>query len=386
MTVEFLPGNRIELLENGGAYFPALRAAIDAARCEVHLESYIFEDDVAGRDIAQALARAARRGVVVRVLVDGFGARTFADTLMPRLVAEGVEVLVYRPDIGLSPFHRHRLRRMHRKLAVIDARVAFVGGINIIDDMHTPGHTPPRQDYAVRIEGPLLGPIHHAVRWLWQVTAWSNFRHRARIGPDPVPAIAPRGGVRAAFVIRDNVLHRRDIEEAYLEAIDAAKSEVILANAYFLPRRRFRHAMAQAAARGVRVIVLLQGRVEYLLLHYASQALYGSMLAAGIRIHEYHRGFLHAKVAVVDRCWATVGSSNIDPFSLLLAREANVVVRDEDFASRLCESLERALSGGAQELRHDRWKSKPWPARATRWMAYGLVRLLVGLAGYGRAR
>jgi cardiolipin synthase len=131
------------------------------------------------------------------------------------------------------------------------------------------------------------------------------------------------------------------------------------------------------------VTVLLQGRVEYVLLHYATQALYGSLLAQGIRIAEYHRSFLHAKVAVVDDAWATVGSSNIDPFSLLLAREANVVVRDRAFASRLRASLEQAMSQGAANLSMDDWKRKPWLHRVTSWLAYGLVRLMIGLAGYG---
>jgi len=386
MQPEFVPGNRIELLENGSDYFPALRAAIDAARHEVYLETYIFEEDTAGREIADALVRAARRGVAVRLLVDGFGGRNFAATVMPRLAAEGVEVLIYRPDIALSPFHRHRLRRMHRKLAVVDARLAFVGGINIIDDMHTPRHTPPRQDYAVRVEGPLLDQIRHSAAWLWQLTGWANFRRRLPGGADPPPVTARRGDVHAAFIIRDNVLHRRDIEEAYLDAIEAASGEIVIANAYFLPRRRFRSALAQAAARGVKVILLLQGRVEYMLLHYASQALYGSMLAAGIEIHEYHKGFLHAKVAVIDRRWATVGPSNIDPFSLLLAREANVVIRDEAFAGKLRSSLQRAIDAAAHRLEPDRWNHMAWPARAARWIAYGIVKLLVGLAGYGGAR
>jgi len=110
------------------------------------------------------------------------------------------------------------------------------------------------------------------------------------------------------------------------------------------------------------------------------------MLAAGIEIHEYHKGFLHAKVAVIDRRWATVGSSNIDPFSLLLAREANVVIRDEAFAGKLRSSLQRAIDAAAHRLEPDRWNHMAWPARAARWIAYGIVKLLVGLAGYGGAR
>jgi cardiolipin synthase len=155
-----------------------------------------------------------------------------------------------------------------------------------------------------------------------------KLNRRYRVTEACRPISGARGEQTAAFLVRDNILHRRDIEEAYLEAIAAAQQDILLANAYFLPGRRFRRALHDAVKRGVRVVILLQGRIEYRLLHYATQALYGRLLGAGIRIFEYRRSFLHAKVAVIDSHWATVGSSNIDPFSLLLAREANIVVKD----------------------------------------------------------
>ena len=383
MRTRFLPGNRIDLLETGSDYFPALREAIDAAQREVHLETYIFEDDDTGRMIATALIQAARRGVAVRVLADGFGARRFVDRLMPEMLQHGVEVLIYRPELTRFTFHRHRLRRMHRKVTVVDGRVAFVGGINIIDDMHTPGQKPPRYDYAVSVRGPLLDPIHTSSRRIWELVSWANFKRRFRVKNDHPPLTEYQGDMRAAFLIRDNLRHRRDIEDAYLDALGHASHDIVLANAYFLPGRRFRRALMDAAGRGVNVVVLLQGRVEYVLLHYASKALYGALLASGVRIFQYHKSFLHAKVAVVDDRWATVGSSNIDPFSLLLAREANVIVRDKGFTAKLRASLQRAMEDGAHELRPDDWRREPWLHRLTSWLAYGLVRLMIGLAGYG---
>ncbi|MDO9189424.1 MAG: phospholipase D-like domain-containing protein, partial [Sulfurimicrobium sp.] len=199
------------------------------------------------------------------------------------------------------------------------------------------------------------------------------------------PLILPfADGVSAALVLRDNINHRRDIEDAYLDAIDQARGEVIVANAYFLPGRRFRQALISASRRGVKVTLLLQGRVEYLLLHYATRALYGVFLDAGIEIYEYHRSFLHAKVAVVDGIWATVGSSNIDPFSLLLSREANVVVNDADFSVRLKGSLVRAMDEGSRVVTYESWKRQPLYLRLMSWLSYGSVRLLMGVAGYGR--
>lgn len=383
-TADFQPGHRVELLESGTQYFPALENALDSAESEVFLQTYIFENDDTGRRIAAALSRCARRNVMVRLMVDGFGAREFVEIMMPQLLASGVQVLVYRRELGYLSLRRHRLRRMHRKVAVIDGRLAFVGGINVIDDMHTPRHTPPRFDYAVSVEGPILADILSSCHNLWRLVAWANLRRRLLLR-DARPAQAtPVGERHARYVIRDNLRHRRDIETAYLDAIDGARQEVLIANAYFLPGRRFRQALLHAAARGVTVRLLLQGRVEYLLLHYATRALYGTLLHGGVRIVEYHSSFLHAKVAVIDHLWSTVGSSNIDPFSLLLAREANVIVRDADFAAALRGSLERAMTRGATELKPADWKRTSILTRATSWLAYGLVRLLMGMFGFGR--
>ena len=382
--MDFLPGNRIDLLTNGEEYFPALLTAIDAASVEVCIETYIFQNDVTGRKVVAALVRAAQRGVVVRVMVDGFGASGFLPNFGAELAAARVDVRVYRPEVARFRIRRHRLRRLHRKLVTIDGRIGFVGGINIIDDMDTPGQIPPRHDYAVRIEGPLLASIHDSMQRLWHLVSWASFRRR-RTDLRRVRAVATSacGNVAAAFLIRDNLRHRHEIEDAYLAAIDGARHEILIANAYFLPGRRFRQALMAAAERGVNVTLLLQGRVEYMLLHYATQALYGALLGAGIHIHEYRRGFLHAKVAVVDGAWATVGSSNIDPFSLLLAREANVVVKNAAFAADLLDNLRQTMQAGAEEIRKDAWKKKALPRRIASWLSYSLVRLMIGLSGYG---
>ncbi|MBM3345728.1 MAG: cardiolipin synthase ClsB [Betaproteobacteria bacterium] len=384
MKPDWTPGNRLQLLCTGSEYFPALEAAIRAARVEFHLETYIYEDDDTGRRITAALCDAAGRGVAVHVMVDGFGAKDMHDFLKRQLREAGVRLLVFRPKISPLTLKRERLRRLHRKLVVADASVAFVGGINIIDDMHTPGQIPPRYDYAVRIEGPLVPAIHDSMLRLWNSVAWGHGSPGLIHRPDIAPDGTPRGTQRAALVVRDNFRHRSDIEDVYLAAIDAARDEIIIANAYFFPGRRFRQALVRAAARDVRVVLLLQGRVEYLLLHHASRALYGTLLEAGVEIHEYHKSFLHAKVAVIDGHWATVGSSNIDPFSLFLAREANVVVDDRGFAAELRVSLHRAMEEGALHVAREHWFRQPLWKRLPIWISYGVVRFLMGVVGYAR--
>jgi cardiolipin synthase len=377
-------GNRITLLRNGTEYFPALEAAIDSATRQIYLQSYIFADDVTGRRIAEALARAVTRGVAVHVLVDAYGSRSYLKGLREEMVKRGIAFLQYRPEVSWLSLGRNRLRRMHRKVAVVDGRIAFVGGINIIDDMHTPRHKPPRYDYAVRVEGPLVEHVLEQAHSLWSLTAWTTFNQQLDAPVRTMPDATPKGFQHAAYMVRDNFRHRSDIEDAYLEAIESAREEIVIACAYFFPGRRFRRALVQAAERGVRVIVLLQGRVEYILLHYATRALYGTLLDAGVEIFEYHASFMHAKVAVVDLRWATVGSSNIDPFSLLLAREANIVVEDRRFAIELRASLAERMADGAEPVRKQRWRRRPLRERALIWIAYGISRMLIGVFGYGR--
>jgi cardiolipin synthase A/B len=382
--IRFTPGNRVELLRSGGEYFPALTAAIDTAVQEIWLETYIFADDGAGTAIAAALVRAAQRGVTVRVLVDGWGAKHYLTRRLERFLHDGgVRLLKYRPEVAPWQFRFHRLRRLHRKLCHVDRRVAFIGGINLIDDMNTPHQKPPRLDFAVRVSGPLLGPIVQTMQRLWALVELVQFeRSEVPLFPEPV-GIARAGTQTAKFVIRDNLRYRRAIERAYLAAIRTAKHEILIANAYFFPGVRFRRALIEAAGRGVKVTLLLQARVEYRLLHYASRALYGHLLAEGVMIAEYHKSFLHAKVAVIDDRWATVGSSNIDPYSLLMAREANVFVRDPHFADQLRIELLQMIDTGTKYVERERWAERPLLAKAVTWIAYGVVRLGMGLMGYG---
>lgn len=383
MATEFLPGNQLTLLNSGAQYFPALLAAIESASLEIYLESYIFADDEIGHEVTGALCRAAARGVQVNVTVDGFGGRNFSADFLPRLTAAGVRAMLYRPELGRFRLKRHRLRRLHRKLVVIDARVAFVGGINIVDDHNAPPEMCPRYDYAVRIEGPVLRQVHHAVRRMWEIVAWVNFKRRYRLAPHTRPAVEDAGQQAAALLIRDNIRHRNDILHAYIEAIDAAREEILIANAYFMPGVRFARALQAAARRGVKITILLQGKTDHPMLRFATQALYAAAMASGMRIFEYEKSFMHAKVAVIDGQWATVGSSNIDPFSLLLAKEANLVVNDGVFAGELRASIQDAMANGAREMREADLSSQPWHSHFMRWLSYGLVRIMVGLTGYG---
>jgi cardiolipin synthase A/B len=380
---QLISHNQITLLPNGEAYFAAIEAAFEHAKQEIHLESYIFRADDSGRRIAGALRQAALRGVKTHVLIDGFGSHGLPITMVDYLESAGVMLLVFRPKILPWTLRRRRLRRLHRKIVIVDRMIAFVGGINIRDDMDSPGQTAPRCDYAVSVHGPLVAEIYESTRKVWSQVAWTHLRPGwIRAQERPRRTIESKGRMRSAFVVRNNISHRRDIENEYLQAIEQAQHEIILANAYFLPGLNVRHALVNAAGRGVQVVLLLQGRADHRLLHYASQALYGNFLCAGIEIYEYHKSLMHAKVAVIDAHWSTVGSSNLDPFSLLLSLEANVVVDDENFAKTLKHSLNQTIQSGARRILQKTWKTQPIGLRLVSWLSYGLVRFMTGIAGY----
>ena len=397
--MNFEEGNRVELLCGGADYFPALFAALDAADDEIYFETYIYHDDETGHAVTDHLVAAAARGVKVHVTVDGFGSTNLAAPIRAKFEEAGVDYVVFRPEhyswrSGLAWFSRKRLRRMHRKLVMIDRKVAFCGGINVLDDLNDPNHgalDAPRFDFAARVEGPIVGPISAYMLNQWlrldlpklamhrkeleaAVQTWFSRREWAKARPDG-------GDVRVALVTRDNVRNRRSIERAYLAAIKLARQDVVLCNAYYFPGRRFRKTLIDAAKRGVRVRLLLQGRPEYPVQHYASQTLYAELLAAGIEIHEYTTSFLHAKVGIVDDAWATVGSSNIDPFSLLLAREANLVVRDAAFARELRERVDHAIEHDSEPVHAERLLKAGLLGRVTNAISYGILRLAVSLTG-----
>jgi cardiolipin synthase len=382
MRLEFRDQNRIELLCRGEQYFPRLLAAIEAAREEVLLETYIYEDDPTGRAVTAALCAAARRGVQVYVIVDGIGARNFSAAFQKQFAESGVRFLVFRPLRFAISLRMPQLRRLHRKVAVIDAQTAFVGGINIIDDLtsHAEQPLPARLDYAVQVNGPLVADITASSRRLWIYASRKWLKQEWRHWPGQVDPPPPAGTVRAALAVRDNFRRRHLIESAHLAAIFGARNEIILAHAYFWPGRRLLRALYRAAARGVKVRILLQGQPDHPLLYFATQFLYDRMHKSGIELYEYRKSHLHAKVAVIDGHWATVGSSNIDPFSLLLAREANVVIEDAGFCAQLRKSLaEETADGGvllAKDARHSWWEHVKIRA------SYEIVRLIASAVGF----
>jgi cardiolipin synthase len=401
----------VTLLHSGVEYFPALIADIQASQTEIRFETYIFHFDVAGLAVATALEAAAQRGVAVYLMVDGIGTPLIPPEWVERFDRAGVQWYQFLPLGVLGILIPGRWRRLHRKLCVVDNKVLFCGGINVLDDFFELGRGPqttPRLDFAVRVTGPLVVDARRTMLQFWQrfratrqfergnlVAAKKELLHQpvAELSaPETVGNVrgdsfgaahdAPKkNGIAAALVLRDNVRNRVRIERAYRQAIAHARHDVLIANAYFLPGGKLRRALIHAARRGVRVRLLLQGKYEYFMQYHAAKAFYRSLTDAGVEIYEYHAGFMHAKVAVIDSSWATVGSSNLDPLSLLLAREANVVLENAMFAEQLKAAIDTAINTQSVRMDVGDLNRRPWSQRGKDWVAYTLMRLTLFLTG-----
>jgi cardiolipin synthase len=360
MKPRWWPGNRARLLENGEEFFPAVFGAIERAEREVLIETFILFEDKVGKQLHQVLVAAARRGVQIDVLIDGFGSPDLSPEFVASLTEAGVRLRSFDPSLRLLGIRFNVLRRMHRKIVVVDGRVAFVGGINYSADHLMDFGPQAKQDYSIELQGPVVMEIRRFVRHAIQPPprpdadepprGWRAAGRRWLRHAEAPTAIEPAGPAEALFVRRDNLHHRNDIERYYRIAIRRARRQVLIANAYFFPGYRLLRDLQRAARRGVDVRLILQGEPDMPIVKTAASTLYDDLLRSGVKIHEYTARPLHGKVAVVDDEWATVGSSNLDPLSLALNLEANVVLRDRGFAEHLRERLEQLIEHSCREV------------------------------------
>jgi len=357
MNGRWIEGNDIRLLENGEEFFPRVFACIANATREVVLETFILFEDKVGLQLHEALVAAARRGVQVDVTIDGFGSPDLSERFIGSLSEAGVRLHVFDPGTRLFGQRLNVLRRMHRKIVVVDGTVAFVGGINYSADHLADFGPEAKQDYSVEIRGPLVAEIHrftHAAlaqgHRYQRTRQWWRWRKHLRMSPEALPRA---GSAAAMLVVRDNGEHSSDIERHYRIAIRAARHRIVIANAYFFPGYRLMKEMRRAARRGVDVRLILQGQPDMAIVKTAATMLYHQLLGAGVRIYEYTRRPLHGKVALMDDEWSTVGSSNLDPLSLALNLEANVIIRDRAFNQHLHERLDYLMRHSCQQIERE---------------------------------
>ena len=347
-SARWVEGNDFQLLENGEDFFPSVFAAIEAAEREVWLETFILFDDKIGRALHAALLGAAQRGVRVHVLVDGFGSPDLPERYVGELVEAGVQFLTFDPGQRIFGQRLNVLRRMHRKIVVVDGALGFIGGINYSADHVADFGPEAKQDYAVQVRGPIVAQMHRFV----QGAVYSDRRKKVpeALEASDTPPLPQAGAAGAIFVTRDNHRHRSDIERHYRIALRSARQRVVIANAYFFPGYRFIREMRRAARRGVDVRLILQGQPDMAIVKTAASLLYEHLSGAGVRIFEYCDRPLHGKVALVDDEWSTVGSSNLDPLSLALNLEANVIIRDRPFNAHLHERLTDLMDNSCRSI------------------------------------
>lgn len=384
LTSAWLTGHDFELLENGEAFFPAVLDAIAQARREVMIETFIWNGDETGCALREALVAASRRGVSVDVCADAYGSPQITDDFLRDVCAAGVRVHVFDPQPALFGFRTNIFRRLHRKIVVIDGEIAFVGGINFEDKQNIESSDRGKRDYAVRLTGPVVAEIREYCAAFVQgrpATAphapW--WRRWVGSGGNGLPPPAADGIAR--FVYRDNHRHRADIELMYRAWIRAAREEIILANAYFFPGYRLLRQLRLAARRGVKVRLILQGMPDLKYAHLAAKTLYEYLVASGVEIHEYVERPLHAKVAVIDGRWVTIGSSNLDPLSLWLNLEANVFAGDRDLGGALRARLLDTIEHHCREIHYEQVAMPRWWRQLYRSALFHLVRRFPGWAG-----
>lgn len=361
-----LTGNRITPLHNGDEAYPAMLAAIDGAQASIALSSYIFGDDAAGRPFIDALARAAARGVEVRVLVDGVGARYTWPPVVQVLREMGVRAELFLPrvrDAGLGFFNL----RTHRKVLTVDGLVAFCGGLNIqARNIHR--DNPPRKvrDLHFRLEGPVVGQLQEVF-----AEDWAFMTREVLDGPQWYPTLLAAGETTARAFTDGPDGDLEILRTVLLGALAGARESVRIVTPYFLPDQGLISALTVAAMRGVRVDIVLPAKVNIPLVQWAATAQLWQVLRPGCRVHLTPLPFDHTKLMVVDRTWALFGSSNWDPRSLRLNFELDVELYDRKLAERLDEDVRMKIAG-ATELTLEQVDGRPtWKK-----LGHGLARLL----------
>ena len=378
------------LLEGGSTYFPAIEEHLQLATKSIYLEAYIFSADAQAKKISDLLCLAAHRGVEVKLIIDWLGSAPLL--FESDLIAAGVQVSYYNKGW----FGRFGFSRTHRKLLVIDGMTAFVGGINICDDhLDARGKLIGgiRWDLAVQVSGKVVEHVHIAFLRQWQRLQAGALHPKniiRRIFEQELPwssshfmGVHHGSHASIAFIARDNLHHRRDIERAYLKAIGQSREEIWLVTPYFMPARLLRKSLIRAAQRGVTVNLLL-GRDEFEILNWAVPSLYGQFLEVGINIYEYAgQGQLHAKAMVVDRRWATIGSSNCDHLSFFLNHEANLILRNHEVVKEMRWRIADQVAEHAHAVDPQAYMNRSIFLKVANWISYRMVRLIVGVLVIG---
>jgi cardiolipin synthase A/B len=362
-------GNQVRLLIDGPMAYEAMFAAMRKAVHHIHLETFILDDEEIGQEFAEILIERRQAGVEVRLVYDAFGILNAEEAFFDRLREHGIQLYKYIP---LNPTENLQVWQMnerhHRKILVVDGRVAFAGGMNISSVYTHSSFSPPRgmsklkdrwRDTHLHLEGPVVAEFQGLF-----LTLWAKLHETAPLtGPEYFPDLAPAGSKLVRVVVSTAGDEEVDIYKVFLAAFHQAKRRIWITQGYFSPDQRFLNVLKNAARRGVDVRLLLPGATDSWITISSSRAHYSELLKAGVRIFERKDALQHAKSAVVDGIWSTVGSSNLDYRSFLHANEANALIYGSEFASRMVDVF-RADQKENVEITLAEWKKRSLIQRA----------------------
>jgi cardiolipin synthase len=361
-----LPGNRIVPLRAGGETYPDMLAAIHVAEATIHFEIYILRSDHTGRSFAAALIERARAGVRVRLMYDAVGSLGLAGDFLHGLREAGVEIVEYHP---VAPW-RARFSvnyRDHRKIMIVDGRVAFTGGLNIGDEYASLADGGGGwHDMHARVEGPAVAMLEHLFRRNWINAGGPPY---AAHEIDAEESVATPGTALAIVLGTDELKRRSSIRRAYVHAMKHARQTISIMNAYFIPDRGVRRALRNAVARGVQVKVVVPRRSDLRSVSYASQHLFAGLLKAGVRIFRWPERMMHAKTAVIDGVWTKIGSYNLDARSLHYNLEVVVAAIDRPLGARMQTIFDEDVAR-CEEVVLDKWQQRGFWRKLISWFFY----------------
>lgn len=368
----YIPHNKAKLIRGGREYFTLLPKLIAQAQRTIHLQVYIFEDDETGKMVGAALMEAAKRGVRVYLLCDGYASKELSAGFIKELYTAGVNFRFYEPLLKSEHFYFGR--RMHQKVLVVDGHYGLVGGINISNRYNDIDDDPAWMDWAIFMEGPICNALHNVCINLWakpgQMAMKRSMRH-------DIPAIPVAGNSPLRIRRNDWVKSKNQISRSYIDMFKKATSNVIIMSGYFLPGTIIRHHMSRATKRGINIRVIVAGKSDVKLAKHAERYMYRWLLKRDIKLFEYTKSVLHGKMATRDQKWVTIGSYNVNDISAYASVELNIDVNDAEFAMNVQKQLEDIMQNDCTQITEETYNKKyNFFQRFIQYCSYWLVRII----------
>jgi cardiolipin synthase len=361
------------LVHSGNDYFLRLEQIINESISELHIQTYIFDNDAIGTRIAEALKRAATRDVEIYILLDGFGSFSFPKEMIHDLRQSGINIRLFAPLFSASSFYLGR--RLHHKVVVADAKIALIGGINIADKYLGTTTEAPWLDYAVQLDGAISAPLQQLCRDIY-------FKKR-RVNRKKIAAVFHTQHKTIVRILQNDWLKRKnEICNAYIKSFRHAKKEIVIVGSYFLPGRRLTNALKKASRNNVQIKLILSGISDIALSRRATSYFYANLLDHNIELYEWNKSVLHGKATIVDGHWSTIGSFNLNNLSSYGSIEMNVEIDSVEFSSIYLSHLNQIIAQCQKITPESLQKKNTLSSKLMNWFSYWIARLILIIVTY----